>query len=321
MSLPAFETRHLRAFVALVEHHTVTGAARALGVAQSTLSEAIAALERAAGTSLVVRGRGAHRAIVTSAGQALLPHARAVLAALDSAQHALAEARHDARATVKVIANESVATYVLPRLLITIRARWPHTRFAVSVATCPDVRRGVHDGEFDVGLLLEARTGSKERRTPRRPHVPTFAAERLPIASDIPLVIFALPSHPLFDSSGYAARDALAPFPLLVSDAAGDFHDLVERLFRSKRAGAPVQPAGSVEGVKRGVLADSRSLGLLPAYAVADELRAGRLKRVDVRPTLPRTQLDALLSVSRPRHPSAIELIAELRRGIRKDHG
>src|SRR5262245_15055049 len=72
----ALELRHLRAFVMLVEHGGITAAALALEHAQSTVSEALAALERSLGAELIVRGRGSNSARPTAAGLALLPHAR-----------------------------------------------------------------------------------------------------------------------------------------------------------------------------------------------------------------------------------------------------
>ncbi|HEY4592317.1 MAG TPA: LysR family transcriptional regulator, partial [Thermoanaerobaculia bacterium] len=70
------ELRHLRAFVALVDHGSMTAAAQALGMAQSTVSEAMAALDRTLGTPAVARRRGARGHPLTPAGRALLPHAR-----------------------------------------------------------------------------------------------------------------------------------------------------------------------------------------------------------------------------------------------------
>jgi DNA-binding transcriptional LysR family regulator len=51
------ELRHLRVPLAVVENGGYTGAARALGVAQSTVSEAVAALERALGAPVLECGR------------------------------------------------------------------------------------------------------------------------------------------------------------------------------------------------------------------------------------------------------------------------
>ena len=69
----ALEVRQLRAFLALVDHGSVSAAALALGLAQSTVSEALAALERAVGAPIVLRRRGAQPTALTAAGEALLP--------------------------------------------------------------------------------------------------------------------------------------------------------------------------------------------------------------------------------------------------------
>ena len=145
------ELRHVRAFVALSERRTITAAARTLGLAQSTVSEAILALERAVGAVLVARARGRERAGLTTAGHALLPHARAVLAAVADARSALANVTSHARNRLAIAASESVATYILPPVLERLGVEWHNTRISVSVRTCVGVRRGVAAGKFDVG--------------------------------------------------------------------------------------------------------------------------------------------------------------------------
>ncbi len=156
---PALELRQLRAFVAVVDHGSVTAAAHVLGLAQSTVSEALAALERALGATVTVRRRGASDLLLTAAGHALVR-------------------------------------------------------------------------DF-------------------------FAADQMP--------------------------------------------------------GPPLESTGSVEGVKRGVAVDPRALGLLPVYAIIEDLRAGRVAPVDVRPAPPRMRLDALLSRSRLWHPAVTESLDAVR--------
>src|SRR5262245_61874141 len=84
------EIRQLRAFVVLVESGSMSAAARALGVSQSTISEVISALERTLATRIVTRRRGAHGVTLTPAGEALLPYARDALAAATTARLAVA---------------------------------------------------------------------------------------------------------------------------------------------------------------------------------------------------------------------------------------
>jgi DNA-binding transcriptional LysR family regulator len=305
--MPGFnlQLRQVQAFVALVENGSVTAASQSLGLAQSTVSEAIAALERELGTALIAHKRGAHTVALTPAGKVLLPHAREVLAAVENTYAAAAEAAVSARGVVNIIANESVSTYVLAQVLMTIRRRWRNTQFAVSVAACPEVREGVKGGAFDLGVLL----------TSAHRNLLAKSSEQV-IAPLVPLVIFAAPSHPLArpDNRAPVRRSALDLFPVFVSDAIGEFRALLERFFREgDLPGLRLESTGSIEGVKAGVFTDARALGILPSYAVAKEVQAGRVIPLDLRPVLPPMQIVALLG-SRAIHPSTEELLEEMGR-------
>jgi DNA-binding transcriptional LysR family regulator len=310
-SLTGLEIRQLRAFVALVERRRVTAAAEALGLAQSTVSEALSTLERVLGSPLILRRRGGHGLELTEAGRALLPHARRILAAIDDAQTAITAVASRAHTNVEIVANESVSTYLLPGILPLLRQRWPQTRFTVSVATCERVREGVADGAFDVGLLLEELATD---RSAAHPIVPQAFTDRRVVVPAIPLVLFARASHPLIGGrSAVVDRDALLGYPVFVSDGAGPFHDLVRQFLKGDGLDEPaIEATGSIEGVKKAVINDVRAIGLLPAYAVADELRIATVARVNLRPAPPTMRLDALLSQSRARHPSTEELLAAI---------
>ena len=80
------ERRHLVHFLAVVEEGSISGAARRLGLAQPSVSQAIRELEREVGPSLFQRRKGMR---VTSAGRALIGPARRALRALDSAKAAV----------------------------------------------------------------------------------------------------------------------------------------------------------------------------------------------------------------------------------------
>lgn len=298
------ELRQLRAFVALVETGGMAAAARRLGVAQSTMSEAIAALDRALGAPVVTRRPGARGAALTAAGEALLPHARAVLAALDQAAAAVAATTRESRARVEVIANESASTYLLPRALATLRERWPNTRFAVSVGTCDAVRAGLAAGAYDVGLSFETATA------------PARAGEPLAeVLALVPLVLFAAAGHPLLAADAVRRAD-LAGHTVFASDAAGDFHALLRADLGHGPAAPRLEAAGTVEAVKRSVTRVRGALGVLPSYAVADELRRGALRAIHLRPPPPRVRLEARLAAGRPHGPAAGELVAALRAAV-----
>ena len=306
--------RQLRVFVTLVDVGSMTAVAKALGVAQSTVSEALAALERALGTPVAARKRGAPGMALTPAGRALLPHARSALSCLEAAHSAVAAATHEARGRIDVVAIESVSTYLLPGVMSLLRRSWPKIQLAVTVGTCPSVRDGVAKGRYDVGLLLQA--GERVAGVPAvsRPGVASAGSVQL---ASVRLLLFSGPRHPLAPGSPSVgvSRDRLKPYPVFVSDASGDFQSLLSDYFRADGMPGPrLEPTGSIEAVKRSVMTDSLALGVLPDYALADDLRAGRMHEIPVRPGLPRVRLEAMLARTRPPHPAAADLVEALRK-------
>jgi DNA-binding transcriptional LysR family regulator len=301
------ELRHLRAFVMLVDQGSMTSAARVLRVAQSTISEALAALERAMGTRVVTRKRGVHSVALTPAGEALLPYARAVLASLEDAQVAVAAVARDVRTNVEIIANESISTYLLPRALGVVRERWPNTRFAVTVGMCPSITEGLATGQYDVGLMLQTARCGPASRSEEAGHVPL---------TEVELAVFSGAGHPLAAAArgNEVPRDRLAPYTIFVSDAKGYFYELVRDFFHADGTSVPrLEPTGSVEAVKRSVVTNPLALGVLPAYALAEELRIGGLCALSLRPGLPRVRLEGKLYRTRPpTHPAVAELMEVL---------
>ncbi|PWJ54660.1 DNA-binding transcriptional regulator, LysR family [Quadrisphaera granulorum] len=84
----AWELRHLRCFLAVVDEGTFTDAAIALGTSQAAVSRTVAALEQAMGARLLTRQRAGARP--TSAGAALVVPARRLLTDAQRLQAAVA---------------------------------------------------------------------------------------------------------------------------------------------------------------------------------------------------------------------------------------
>jgi DNA-binding transcriptional LysR family regulator len=143
--------RQLEYLVAIVEEGSFGRGAQRLYVTQPTLSQQIRALEAEIGGALVERlPRGVR---VTAAGEALLPAARAALAASD-------RARRSARMVLGLEAGEleiatvgTVALGLLPPVLRRWRAR--HPRRTVRMAEHRDrivLAEVVADGAVDLGI-------------------------------------------------------------------------------------------------------------------------------------------------------------------------
>lgn len=288
------ELRHLRVFAAVVDAGTHTRAARELGLSQSTVSETLSALERALGVELF---RKTSKGIaLTASGEVLLSYARRMSALGAELVAALADASTEVKATLVVSAVESVSAYVLPSRLAVLRARWPAVRVEVITGSCAEIRERVAAGACDLGLVLEAESGPE-------------AGEVLARAR---LLILASPAHPL--ARVRATPDQLRRSDFYMCDAAGHYHHALRQLFDAAQLPLPrMQAMGTIEGVKRAILAGGAALGLLPEHAVEAERRDGALAEVRVTPALPPVVLRAVLAPGTVPPPVVDDLLHSLR--------
>jgi len=287
------ELRHLRVFLAVIEAGAQARAARVLGISQSTATETISALERVLGVTLF--RKQSRRSTLTPAGEALVPYAKRALALTSEILSEVARVSGDAKLTLSVAAVESISTYVLPAPLAAMRERWPSARFRVLTATCDDIRELVAAGKFDVGLIIEAESGANDDVA--------LARARLAICAD--------PAHPLARHA--VGADRLVSWDFYMSDAAGSYHEVLRQYFKASEFSLPrMQTLGTIEGVKRGLLAEKTALGVLPAHAVERELREGALVEIIPEPALPGLMLK---SVRMPSHglPLVEDLLTRLR--------
>ncbi|PWH07184.1 hypothetical protein DEO23_00520 [Brachybacterium endophyticum] len=144
------QTDWLETFVAVIDHGSFSEAGRALHRAQSRVSTHVAALERALGGTLVDRS---HRPIgPTELGTAFLPHARAVLAALERGAEAVDAWSGSPRGRVVIGCHPSVSAGFLPQVLADLHLAHPHLRVELTEHTTPDLASGIAAGRFNIAI-------------------------------------------------------------------------------------------------------------------------------------------------------------------------
>lgn len=141
----------LRIFVAVAEREHVTRAADALGLTQSAVSAAIAALENQYGVALFHRvGR---RIELSEEGRLFLGEARLVLAQTAGAERALADLSGFKRGILSVQASQTVASYWLPERLTLFHNAYPDIAVQLSIGNTAQVARAVREGTAELGFI------------------------------------------------------------------------------------------------------------------------------------------------------------------------
>src|ERR1700685_925594 len=144
--------RDLRYFVAVAEDRHFTRAAERLFISQPALSKQIRMLERQLGAPLFDRGREGVR--LTLVGEALLPHARQVLAAWDRGWAGAEEAKSKQRATLVAGMSTSPGRGgLLPAIRSRFSALRPEAVVQLRQVGWGDSTAGLADGTVDVAFV------------------------------------------------------------------------------------------------------------------------------------------------------------------------
>lgn len=144
------ELRQLEYFVAVVEEANFTRAAQRVHVAQPAVSAQIGRLERELGQRLLDRSRREVRP--TAAGAAVLPYAKAALAAVDDVRVAVDELSQLVRGTV-TIGTVTAHPVDVPGLLAGFHAEYPNVEITLSTANSDELIDAVRGGDLDLAIV------------------------------------------------------------------------------------------------------------------------------------------------------------------------
>lgn len=295
----AFTIRQLQFFVAAAEQGSVSGAARALSISQSSVTEAIQALEDDLGVTLFERrARGLD---LTHKGSLFLRNATQILRDVSNARMAF---REDAALTGRMSLGVTslVAGYVLSDLLSRFRRAWPQVEVSAIEDSADYLQHLLIGGELDVVVLLAS---SIRDRTAL--HVETLLVS--PYRLWLPL------GHRLTDAESIALDD-LAGEQLIVLTV-----DEIEESTRAMMAALSVRPpiafrTRSVEAV-RSLVATGAGVALLPSLVYRPwSLEGDRIEIRDVSGDLPSVQVGLAWRRGAPLSGPALNFVRSAQTGL-----
>jgi DNA-binding transcriptional LysR family regulator len=254
----------LRAFVAVCDQGSFSGAARKLGRAQSAISHAIKALESAFDVELFERNT--RKAQLTAAGRSLLPDARAVISRTEEMKN---RAGAIARAGVPQVSVAVDAYFPRARLvdcLRTLQAEFPTAAINLRITTMQGGENLVRERVCALAITIE-----------NVPEVDPDAIERSWLC-ETEMVTACAPSHPL--------ASAPAPIPM------DEFGLHIQIVVTDNQPGAEKIQQGVAGkrqwlvndlGAKRDLLKAGLGWGHLPRHLIAEDLASGELVELERR--------------------------------------
>jgi len=213
-----FDLRQLRYFVAISAAGSFSKASQQLGIAQSALSYQVSQMEARLGVALFLRSsKGVG---MTESGQRFLDHAKAILAAVESATNDVRDDAREPGGLVRIGATLTMAPLLIAPLMAQISEVAPRVSLRIEERLSPQLVQSVGNGELDVAVCFNAGDD------PRISATPLFE-------EDICLV--GAPGLVGDTESSISLEDALA-FPLLLPGRDHILRGMIDRvaLFRNR---------------------------------------------------------------------------------------
>jgi DNA-binding transcriptional LysR family regulator len=187
--------RQIRHFIAVAETGSISAAAQAVFISQSTLTAAIQQLEEEIGVSLF--NRHAKGMSLTHQGHQFLRQAHLILATVDNAKRSLQQCTDQISGTLTIGVSSLVAGYYLANLLTRFQRAYPNVSLRVMEDERPYIEHLLLNGEIDVAVLI---LSNLEDRHALQTEVLTHSPQRLWLPA----------RHPLLERDDIALADVAA---------------------------------------------------------------------------------------------------------------
>lgn len=145
------EIHQIRYVCAIADTGSFSRAAEQCQVAQPSLSQQVLKLEDDLGTRLFDRlGRSIQ---LTEAGQAFLPHARAILEQMEAARSSVEEKCADLRGSVTIGIIPTIAPYLMPEYAASFVRNYPQAKLRIVEEKTPTLIERLRNLSIDLAIL------------------------------------------------------------------------------------------------------------------------------------------------------------------------
>jgi DNA-binding transcriptional LysR family regulator len=256
--------RQLKIFETVARRLSFSRAAEELYLTQPAVSTQVKQLEEHAGMPLFEQlGK---KIYLTTAGNEMLHHSRAILEQFREADDAMARLKGVSGGTLNV-AVISAGDYFFPRLLAAFTKRNTDVRLNLAVHNREELLHQLTDNLTDLAVMVRPPRDMDTVNISFAPH---------------PYVIVAPPDHPLVGLKD-VPLEALADEPFIVRERGSDTWNSMEEGFAGRLANLNVaMEITSTETIKQAVIA-GMGVSFLSAHTISMELQVGKLAVLDIK--------------------------------------
>ncbi|MFR8549142.1 MAG: LysR family transcriptional regulator [Lachnospiraceae bacterium] len=257
------EIRNLESFIQTAEQGSFTKAAAKLGYTQSSVSLQIKQLERELGVSLFDRVN--HTVRLTAKGLEILELAHQVIRTAD-AMKAAAESPQSIRGSIRIAMASSISHVLFKNRFDEFRSLFPHLSLQVFQTSTEEMFRMLNRNEADLVYTLDYHIYDRN----------------YVIASEEPVTCHFVASacHPL-SAHRSVSVDELLEWPFILTEKGMSYRRILDESLASRSMAVdPVLEIGDTALISA-MLENGRALSFLPDYVTDEDVRLGRLFRLD----------------------------------------
>lgn len=260
------EIKQLQSLVAISEHGTFSGAAKALQTVQSNISAHIARLEKELGTVLVDRASGT----LTDEGEMVLTRARRILHEMEDIDADIHSLGEEAIGDCRIGTLGTTARWLMPPLLNSLTRHHPGVRTTIIEGATSALLLRLASGEVDAAIV------HFPIQDPSLDVTELFAEE---------LLLLAPTKHVLAERESISLEE-LSEFPLLLAPRGTAQRRIIDRAAATR--GVALRSQAEIDGVRlmASLVFEGFGPAIVPASAAPGWLK-GEFVRISV-PDLPR---------------------------------
>lgn len=254
--------KELKSFVTLAELKSITQTAAQLNLTAAAIHKQLKVLEGELGVPLY--GKSGRQLHLTPAAEIILPHVRKVLAEYEATFQVLEEWKGLKRGLVRIGSGPTMSSYLLPALIETFRGAHPEVELLVQTGNTRQLMKKLTTGVVDVAFVVLTEGGDTQDLRVEA----VWSFEIIVVSASAP-------------RCGVPCRMAeLRDSPFILYEEGSVFEEIIDGYLRkSNLLPRVVMRFDNAEAIKA-MARTGLGLTMLPAWTVADELKAKSLVHV-----------------------------------------
>ncbi|QOZ51635.1 LysR family transcriptional regulator [Bradyrhizobium sp. CCBAU 53338] len=257
------DLRHLEQIVAICRAGSFSGAAKALGIAQPTLSKSIGRLEAKLGIQLFERTNTSARP--TSYGQFVADHASTLLQSVGTLGHELEQMARGEAGMLKIGVGPATRLHPLPKVMQKAAQAFPRLQFVTRYAGPNLMMRALRAGTFDLVFC------NHQLATPQDGFI------RIKVFEDRYIVV-ARPGHPALKAAPLSAAE-FTRLPLASAGLTPDFRAWLGMIADAQKRSLEAFLSDDYDLIKR-MAVETDHIARGPRFVFERELERGDLVEV-----------------------------------------